>query len=66
MSLTAMLPERRSSAVLKETFWPSTRPHMPVLESGRMDEYILAAIIRLDEVEALLCQYEALRYPSKG
>src|SRR5215211_417447 len=29
MLLTAILPERRSSAVSKETFWPSTSPRIP-------------------------------------
>src|SRR3954470_761448 len=29
MVLTAILPERRSSAVSNETFWPSTRPPIP-------------------------------------
>jgi hypothetical protein len=34
MLLTAILPVRRSSAVSKDTFWPSTRPRMPARSSA--------------------------------
>src|SRR5215207_8943288 len=34
MLLTAILPERRSSAVSKETFWPSTSPRSPARSSA--------------------------------
>src|SRR5215210_8910531 len=34
MLLTAILPERRSSAVSKETFWPSTSPRRPARSSA--------------------------------
>src|SRR5688500_15494379 len=33
-------------------------PHAGGLQSGRMDEYVLAAVIRLNEAKALLCVVE--------
>ena len=43
------------SSTSKEIFWPSARlPHAGLLERGRMNEDILASVVRLDEAETLI------------
>ncbi len=59
MLLTATLPERRSSAVSKADLLALDEvAHTGALESGGMDEHVLAAIIRLSETEPFMLVVE--------